>query len=771
MVKRLFLLIVLLPVVAYGQVEDDFSDGDFSNNPSWVGNWEVFTVNNYAQLQLNDVAAGGASLFTSIEVRDTMEWQFWIRQAFSPSANNYARVYLIAENADTANVPDGLFLQFGESGAHDAIRLMHQQSGDTMTLLRGSPGAISSSFQCRVKLILRNDSCYLYTDYAGNYDFLPEGSTIWHPEPGTRHLGVCCKYTISNSKKFFFDDFYAGPLQSNVAPPEVSPYDVVINEIMADPSPPQLLPEHEYLELYNTTPEEIDLNGWTLFIGGSEKLLTGAKIAPEGYLIVGREENENLFSSYGNFYGLESFSLSNSGQEVRLIDNKGRLISWICYRDDWYIDDKKSDGGWSLEQINPLDPCTWKENWLASKSIEGGSPGSLNSVYDNLFLAPEMTRACVKDPERILVDFNQSMHSELTMHPGVFELDRGAGPIEAVLPANPQLSSFILYPSTPLMHGLIYHLSCITELQNCTGAATAITETLKIALPRKARNGDIVINEILFNPFSGGCDYVEVFNRSEDALSLVGMSIGSVRLSPPAPPDTSFARIVEQCMVLLPGEYVLLCDGMDDVERFYNCQETQQYLSMHDFPSFNNESGTVLLIDESGELFDSFSYHEDMHYPLLHAVEGIALERLHPDRPSYDPTNWHSASQHSGFGTPGYRNSQFLETGKGKEPIEISPRVCVPGYDDLNNHIGIHFQLEEAGCLASIMIFNASGQIIRHLVNNELLGTEGSFSWNGIDGSNNKAPAGLYIILVELTDVRGKILRYKKTCVIAPGSN
>jgi len=160
-----------------------------------------------------------------------------------------------------------------------------------------------------------------------------------------------------------------------------------------------------------------------------------------------------------------------------------------------------------------------------------------------------------------------------------------------------------------------------------------------------------------------------------------------------------------------------------------------------------------------------------MHFPLLNTAEGVALERLHPERPAYDPTNWHSASQQSGFGTPGYKNSQYLEPGSGKDPVTIYPGVCIPGYNDQNNHIGMHYHFEEAGYLGSIMIFNTSGQLIRQLANNELLGTDGSFSWNGMDDHSNKAPAGLYIILVELTDVRGKVLKYKKTCVIAPGSN
>jgi len=100
--KRLLLLIVLGPLIVVGQVEDDFSDGDIDHDPVWTGDLQLFTVNNYFQLQLNDVGAGQASLYTGVAIEECMEWRFWIRQAFSPSGNNNSRVYLSEQEVDTA---------------------------------------------------------------------------------------------------------------------------------------------------------------------------------------------------------------------------------------------------------------------------------------------------------------------------------------------------------------------------------------------------------------------------------------------------------------------------------------------------------------------------------------------------------------------------------------------------------------------------------------------------------------------------------------------
>ncbi len=762
-------MIVLLPALGFCQLVDDFSDGNFISEPAWSGDIQSFTVNNYFQLQLDDDEAGDASLFTPEQLSDTMEWRAWVRLAFSPSANNNARFYLAAVPNDTASKPDGIFIQLGEGGSNDAVRLMMQENGDTSTMIRGTPGAIASSFKCRIKILMKADSCWLWVDYNGGNSFQPEGSCPRYHLSGTRHLGVYCKYTTSNKTKFYFDDFYAGPELHDSIQPEVGRYDVVINEIMADPSPPQQLPEHEYLELFNITSRSLNLDEWVLMTGSSEKSLTGAKIAPLGYLILGRDENAAELGTYGPFYGFESFSLTNAGQEILLIDHKGELISGLYYRDEWYANDDKAEGGWSLEQINPFNPCPGKENWKASQNNTGGTPGKQNSVYEDIFMAPEISRACALDSVRIRLEFNQSMHSGITMSPHIFEIDHGMGPIVALLPDDASFSSFILYPDRPLSPGIIYQLSCTSGISNCVGDTVFVSASIDIGLPEKIQEGDLVINEVLFDPFPGGSDYVEIFNRSGKAISLAGISIASVKQSPPAPPDTSYTMIKEQCMVLLPGEYALLCGNYSAVDRFYYCGETKAYLELDGFPSFNNDMGMILLMDEKGELIDVFSYHEDMHYPLLNVVEGVSLERLHPDRPTHDPTNWHSASQLSGFGTPGYLNSQFLEMDDSREAIHISPKVCSPGFDAQNGHIGIQYQFDEPGYLANILIFNASGQMIRHLVNNELLGTKGTYSWDGIADNKSKVPAGIYVILIELIDVSGRIIRYKKTGVVAPG--
>jgi hypothetical protein len=481
LIKRWIGVIVIIPTLCSAQFVEDFSDGDFSANPQWVGDITRFRVNEALQLQMNDNLAGRSCLSTPIDIIDDMEWRCWIKMAFSPSANNNARVYLLAQEACSDTFPDGIFLQLGESGSFDAIRLMKQTNGDTSTLICASAAAIAQSFTCNIRTVLENGNWSLFADYSGGEDFLMEGQSPASPQGDEGYLAIICNYTVSNSTKFYFDNFYAGPIQYDTISPQamqvfVSPpnileihfseyldplsaenpynfelnnnfshpvqaklaeddpaivevsyndsllygeimqmhihnvkdlsgnvmdtvvldfswyhpqrYDVVINEIMADPSPTQYLPDHEYLELFNTTPLPLDLSGWGLTIGTAEKELTHLNIAPQGYLLLGKEDAKTQFTPFGPFYGLESFSLVNAGQNILLSNEMGELIHGLYYSEKWYQDDEKSEGGWSLEQLNPYNPCIIDDNWRASSESKGGTPGAINSVFDTFFVAP-----------------------------------------------------------------------------------------------------------------------------------------------------------------------------------------------------------------------------------------------------------------------------------------------------------------------------------------------------------------------------------------------
>ncbi len=69
---------------------------------------------------------------------------------------------------------------------------------------------------------------------------------------------------------------------------------------------------------------------------------------------------------------------------------QGNLVHAISYTNDWYKDEIKKAGGWSLEQIDPSHPCTGEPNWMATINEDGGTPGRRNSVDNVLVSNPKI---------------------------------------------------------------------------------------------------------------------------------------------------------------------------------------------------------------------------------------------------------------------------------------------------------------------------------------------------------------------------------------------
>ena len=188
---------------------------------------------------------------------------------------------------------------------------------------------------------------------------------------------------------------------------------------------------------------------------------------------------------------------------------------------------------------------------------------------------------------------------------------------------------------------------------------------------------------------------------------------------------------------------------------------------MNDFPSFSNNEGIVLLLRADSLIIDEFQYRDDMHFTLLNSFDGVTLERVDYSESTNDLSNWHSASQSSGYGTPAYKNSQHAEHPENTEIVKLNPEVFSPDEDGYKDILYIQYVFTEPGYVANIFAYNAKGKLIKRIVQNELLGTEGIFSWDGTDDYNYKASIGIYIIYFEFFDLKGKVIRKKKVCVIA----
>jgi hypothetical protein len=168
---------------------------------------------------------------------------------------------------------------------------------------------------------------------------------------------------------------------------------------------------------------------YQLFIGNTEKGFENISIKAGGYLILADEDAESALSVYGDFYGFSSFALTNAGQVLVLKDANSAIVHSVSYTDEWYRDPVKEGGGWSLEQIDPENPCGGSDNWKAAENVYGGSPGVPNSVLaanpDNT--PPTLNRVAVPELNRIQLYFSEPMDSTGLNNPNAYQIDRGIG--------------------------------------------------------------------------------------------------------------------------------------------------------------------------------------------------------------------------------------------------------------------------------------------------------------------------------------------------------
>lgn len=159
------------------------------------------------------------------------------------------------------------------------------------------------------------------------------------------------------------------------------PFNLVINEILADPNPPVGLPDCEFIELYNRMSYPVNLGAYRLQIGNNVVGLPSSLLAAHAYTLIFDESYLPYFPGLHTVPVAGFPAINNSGAPLILKDSSGMLIHEVHFKSSWYLDPVKDDGGFSLEQKNPDDLCSGQANWRASDFGTGGTPGFQNSIY------------------------------------------------------------------------------------------------------------------------------------------------------------------------------------------------------------------------------------------------------------------------------------------------------------------------------------------------------------------------------------------------------
>ena len=281
-------------------------------------------------------------------------------------------------------------------------------------------------------------------------------------------------------------------------------------------------------------------------------------------------------------------------------------------------------------------------------------------------------------------------------------------------------------------------------------------------MPPIIRN-DIIINEILFNPYPEGEDFIEIYNRSDKTISANCLFLANRDKNMEL---TRIYQLLKSKYLFQPGSYLAITKNIEDISLWYEIKCPSCLLQVNKMPRYNNKEGYVVLLNEKMEIIDELYYNEDMHSPFLRDPEGISLERISFFAPTNKYGNWKSASSMSGYGTPGYENSQACDDSLLSPQLIIEPAAFSPNYDGYNDQLLIHYQMNQKNYSATIKLFDTYGRYVLTLLNNEMPGMKGTIKWNGEDETGQLQKPGIYIIIAEIISDKGTVHRFKDAVVL-----
>ncbi len=294
---------------------------------------------------------------------------------------------------------------------------------------------------------------------------------------------------------------------------------------------------------------------------------------------------QDKWEVYTDTLGGENFQLESSGNSSAVFSSEA--FGFLCVhsstrRNNFYFDDLKIDGGF-VDQEAPQ---------LLSQEYQTEQGGWLLAF--NEVLNPLSVPVFKADGNELLLDFNWVNQSSLLVKDTASHIKEGTA--------------------------LTVVLSGISDRVGNT-----FTQQLQLIKPKTATKGDVVINEILFNPFSYGVDFVELYNLSSWYIELKNMKMVN--------------QVGEEVIIartqMSPTVYRVLTKDSNAVVDFYPLSAEHTFVPC-DLPSFPDDKGAVILQNQAGDRIDSFHYDQNMHHPLLESKEGVSLERVN----AHDPTQW-----------------------------------------------------------------------------------------------------------------------------------
>jgi hypothetical protein len=571
---------------------------------------------------------------------------------------------------------------------------------------------------------------------------------------------------------------------------------------MANPAGLTELPETEYVEIYNASSSDLSLNGWTFVYDGSSSSLPDFTIKAGQYAVLFRAGRDIHVDDGGIAVAAEKFpsALANTSKTVAIKNSKGTVIDEVTYPQataaksyerltgsSWHLSTDTRGGTPGSVNSKENDP-----NLPPPDITDSSQPGDviINEVMANPAGLTEL-------PETEYVEIYNASSSDLSLNGWTFVYDGSSSSLPdfmikagqyavlfragrdihvddggiavaaekfpsalantsktvAIKNSKGTVIDEITYPqataakSYERLTGFSWHLS--TDTRGGTPGSVNSKENdpnppspppVDAALPVEPL--DIIINEILANPYTGGSEYIELYNRSYRDLTIDGLAIAFRNTEGNLRTHYLLKSITD---TIRPNGYLVITKSREGVLNFYP-QSPPESVHEVNLPTLNNEGSDIVLFRAKDiVVIDEVNYSSDWHDGSIKNQKGVSLERISPDAGSNDGFNWSSAVAEVGYGTPGYKNSQ-------NRPESTSDKIFVnsPEYVFGFDYYEIKYKTDKQGYECRMDIYTTSGMKVAEIANNQLLTLEGVLRWEGKDRDGRRLSPGIYVFYVEM---------------------
>ncbi len=531
----------------------------------------------------------------------------------------------------------------------------------------------------------------------------------------------------------------SSPISTQVtytAPRQFTRFDVLITEIMADPTPALGLPEVEYLELYNATSEILNLSSLSLIVGGRSTMLPDVLLDANSYLAFSADAGSDA-----RFVQFDAApTLTNSGTTLSLTDADGNLIDQVSYTPAWHVP-AKDEGGYSLERIDLAVPCAiGRSNWTSSTALSGGTPSAPNAAMGTI----EIDSLAIVGVELIgdttlLVRTNRALRTSALSD--AFNL---SGNDLVSIVEQDLLGSYLLQLASPLQAGELISITLSSNAQSCLGSELVSRVGVVLGVAEEAEPGDWKLNEIMFDPLSGQGRWLELANVSDKVLSSSQLLLA--RLDDEG--NVSDFVEPEHELLVAPGALMVYAADVERLQEEFPAADPT-LLVASDLPSLSDAECLQLFDATTEEIYWTVCYDEDWHNRAYANTDGVSLERIDLDGAANEPSNWTSAASSSNFGTPTRRNSQARAGEQVPEgSFSLASQRISPDGDGFEDLLALDYAFEQAGVLARFEVFDAVGRPVLTSETDSSPGMSGTWTWDGVDDDGRVAAVGTYILRV-----------------------